>query len=235
MDEAATSSRAEASWGVSAMGRVHMLHSYLAFAASQVDEAAAAAERAAALYEPLAEPTARETWDSGALHTIWFMQGRRAAPAPTRGAPGPTQARCPGPGPPPPGSRAGIQRSLWNGRLLRPGTGPPAGIPAADDGPALPRRPVPAPARPPGHRPVTAPIRSHTMSTSSGSSNDRNPVEEARRRVSPPPAPTASGPRSRSIADAIPIWPMTSVTSSPYCSGWRASAPTTPESQSFAQ
>jgi hypothetical protein len=47
--------------------------------ASQFDEAAAAAERAAALYEPLAEPTAMETWDIGALHMIWYMQGRRAA------------------------------------------------------------------------------------------------------------------------------------------------------------
>ncbi len=63
----------------SATARIHLLHSYLAFAAGKPDEAATASERAAALLETLGAPTALETWDLGALHVIWYMQGRPAA------------------------------------------------------------------------------------------------------------------------------------------------------------
>ena len=79
MNDAATGAREIFDYA-SATARIHLLHSYLAFGASKPDEAAAAAERAAALLEPLNVPSAHETWDLGALHMIWYMQGRPAAP-----------------------------------------------------------------------------------------------------------------------------------------------------------
>jgi serine/threonine-protein kinase len=69
MDAADTGSR-EAFTYVSVPAQCHLLHSYLAFGAGERAAAAEAAERAAALLEPLAEPTVHETWDRGALHAI---------------------------------------------------------------------------------------------------------------------------------------------------------------------
>ena len=74
-------------WGRSASGRIHLIHSYLAFAARRIDEAAEAADRAEAVYEKVVEPTRLETWDLAAMHLIWFMEGRREI-GPSRRAPG---------------------------------------------------------------------------------------------------------------------------------------------------
>ena len=70
----------EVFWRVNHVARCHLLHSYLAFGAGKADEAADAADRAAAVLEPLTEPTAIETWDLAALQGLWYLQGRRVAP-----------------------------------------------------------------------------------------------------------------------------------------------------------
>ncbi len=88
MCNAASDHREAIFWGRTTRGRIHLLHSYLAFAARQVEEAADAADRADAVYEKVVEPTKLETWDLAAMHLIWFMEGRREI-GPSRRAPGP--------------------------------------------------------------------------------------------------------------------------------------------------
>ena len=56
------------------------LHSYLAFGAGRTAEAARSVERAAALLEPLDLPPDM-TWIMGAIHMLWYLQGRPDAPA----------------------------------------------------------------------------------------------------------------------------------------------------------
>jgi tetratricopeptide (TPR) repeat protein len=79
MDEAYAGPR-EAYRLVSSMARCHMLRSFVAFGAGLKEESTESADRAAALLEPLINPTAMETWDLAAMEALWFMEGRRAAP-----------------------------------------------------------------------------------------------------------------------------------------------------------
>jgi tetratricopeptide (TPR) repeat protein len=55
------------------------LHSYLAFGAGKSAEASRSVERAAALLEPL-DLSPEMTWIVGAIHMLWYLQGRPSAP-----------------------------------------------------------------------------------------------------------------------------------------------------------
>jgi serine/threonine protein kinase len=55
------------------------LHSYLAFGAGRASDAARSIERAAAVLEPI-DLNAGATWLMGAIHMLWYLQGRSAAP-----------------------------------------------------------------------------------------------------------------------------------------------------------
>ena len=56
-----------------------VLHSYLAFGAGRPGEAAGSVERAAAVLEPM-DLSPGATWLLGAIHMLWYLQGRPAAP-----------------------------------------------------------------------------------------------------------------------------------------------------------
>ena len=55
------------------------LHSYLAFGAGRAADAARSIERAAAVLEPI-DLNPGATWLMGAIHMMWYLQGRSAAP-----------------------------------------------------------------------------------------------------------------------------------------------------------
>ena len=67
-------------WLMIRLALCYELRSYLEFGTGLRAEAVESAERAATMLEPLTDPIAQETWDMAALHLLWYMQGRRAAP-----------------------------------------------------------------------------------------------------------------------------------------------------------
>ena len=67
-------------WLIIRLALCYELRSYLEFGTGLRAEAVESAERAATMLEPLTDPIAQETWDMAALHLLWYMQGRRAAP-----------------------------------------------------------------------------------------------------------------------------------------------------------
>jgi hypothetical protein len=63
------------------------LHSYLVFGAGGPAEAACSVERAAAILEPL-YLSADAIWLLGAIHGLWYLQGRSATPGRAAEPPG---------------------------------------------------------------------------------------------------------------------------------------------------